>query len=157
MICLRLHSWGLKRSACTEEGLEIEAAGRRQRDLAHLRGGSLDERHWEKKSLQQEPGTQLRMGKDRGKQLLSPCHLYTSFVWKNACCGSDPACSTPQGPAQCWSTLTAKPPCCLLDMFGVYRLNAACTPPNTHSSNPTSLKPSIPQPTQYCHQQTTTP
>lgn len=94
---------------------------------------------------------------DGGKQLLSPCNLYKSFAWKNACCCSDPACSTPQGPAQCWSTSTVKPLCCLLDTFGAYRLNSACTHPNTHSSNPTSLKPSIPQPIQHRHQQTTTP
>lgn len=50
-----------------------------------------------KKSLQREAEIQPRTGRGGGKKQLSPCHLYTSFMWKNACCFSDPACSTPRG------------------------------------------------------------
>lgn len=64
-------------------------------------------------------------GEGGGKsQLLSPHNLYTSFMWKNACCCSDQLVAPCNGPAQgshhpVQPSLAVKPLCHLLDTFAI--------------------------------------
>lgn len=141
MICLWLHSWGLKTSACSKEQPEIEADRRRQSYLVHPRWGSFDERHWGKSHFRGRLGSNPEQGGVGKKAIESLSFVYKLHVEKCLLLFR----FSLQHPTRV-ILIQAVKSLCLLEMCSLY-LSSTCNHPNpakeeqNHTAHPSALSP----------------